>query len=57
MDRLVRDPGGVTIATRLQIKGSISRSFAPLTRELADSLEEWFAFLENVKGGGCGLGE
>jgi hypothetical protein len=22
MDRLVRDPGGVTIATRLQIKGS-----------------------------------
>jgi hypothetical protein len=28
----------------------------PVTRELSDSLEEWFAFLESVKGGstaGC----
>ena len=37
------------IATRLQIKGGSFREL-PLTRELADSLEEWFAFLESVKG-------
>jgi integrase len=49
MDRLVREPGGVIIATRLQIKGGSFRDL-PLTRELADSLEEWFAFLESVKG-------
>jgi integrase len=49
MDRLVREPGGVIIATRLQIKGGSFRDL-PLTRELADSLEEWFAFLERVKG-------
>ena len=45
----MREPGGVIIATRLQIKGGSFRDL-PLTRELADSLEEWFAFLESVKG-------
>ena len=49
MDRLVREPGGVIIAERLQVKGSSFRDL-PLTKELATSLEEWFAFLESVKG-------
>jgi integrase/recombinase XerC len=48
-DRLVREPGGVIIAARLQVKGSSFRDL-PLTKELAASLEEWFAFLESVKG-------
>jgi hypothetical protein len=37
------------IAARFQVKGSSFRNL-PLTRELSDSLEEWFAFLESVKG-------
>ena len=49
MDRLVREPGGVIIAVRLQVKGGSFRDL-PLTQELSDSLEEWFAFLESVKG-------
>ena len=49
MDRLVREPGGVIIAARLQLKGGSFRDL-PLTKELSDSLEEWFAFLESVKG-------
>ena len=49
MDRLVREPGGVIIAVRLQVKGGSFRDL-PLTPELSDSLEEWFAFLESVKG-------
>lgn len=49
LDRLVREPGGVIIAVRLQVKGGSFRDL-PLTKELADSLEEWFAFLESVKG-------
>ena len=40
---------GVIIAARLQIKGGSFRDL-PLTTELSDSLEEWFAFLESVKG-------
>ena len=48
-DKLVREPGGVIIAARLQVKGGSFRDL-PLTPELADSLEEWFAFLESVKG-------
>jgi len=48
-DRLVREPGGVIIAARLQVKGGSFRDL-PLTKELAASLEEWFAFLESVKG-------
>ncbi|HEY5778468.1 MAG TPA: hypothetical protein VIT00_06995, partial [Terrimicrobiaceae bacterium] len=48
-DRLVREPGGMIIAARFQVKGSSFRDL-PLTRELSDSLEEWFAFLESVKG-------
>ena len=49
LDRLVREPGGVIIAVRLQVKGGSFRDL-PLTRELSDSLGEWFAFLESVKG-------
>jgi integrase len=49
LDRLVREPGGVIIAARLQVKGASFRDL-PLTKELATSLEEWFAFLESVKG-------
>jgi site-specific recombinase XerD len=50
MDRLVREPmSGVLIAARLQVKGGSFRDL-PLTKELSDSLEEWFAFLESVKG-------
>jgi site-specific recombinase XerD len=49
IDRLVREPGGVIIAARLQVKGSFFRDL-PLTKELAASLEEWFTFLESVKG-------
>jgi hypothetical protein len=37
------------IAARLQVKGGSFRDL-PLTKELSDSLEEWFAFLESVKG-------
>ena len=37
------------IAARLQLKGGSFRDL-PLTKELSDSLEEWFAFLESVKG-------
>ena len=44
MDRLVREPGGVTIAARLQVKGSSFRDL-PVILELSDSLGEWFAFL------------
>jgi site-specific recombinase XerD len=49
IDRLVRQPGGMIIAARLQVKGSSFRDL-PVTKDLADSLEEWFAFLETVKG-------
>ena len=49
IDRLVREPEGVIIAARLQVKGGSFRDL-PLTTELSDSLEEWFAFLESVKG-------
>ena len=49
MDRLVREPSGVIIAVRLQVKGGSFRDL-PLTPELSDSLEGWFAFLESVKG-------
>ena len=49
MDRLVREPGRVIIAARLQVKGGSFRDL-PLTTELSDSLEEWFTFLESVKG-------
>jgi hypothetical protein len=48
VDRLVREPGGVIIAARLQVKGDSFRDL-PLTKESSDSLEEWFAFLESVK--------
>ena len=44
LDRLVREPGGVIIAARLQVKGGSFRDL-PLTKELSDSLEQWFAFL------------
>ena len=37
LDRLVREPGGVIIAARLQVKGSSFRDL-PLTKELSDSL-------------------
>jgi site-specific recombinase XerD len=49
IDRLVRDPGGTIIAARLQVKSSSFRDL-PVTKELSASLEEWFAFLESVKG-------
>jgi integrase/recombinase XerC len=49
IDRLVREPGGMIIAARLQVKGGSFRDL-PLTKELSDSLEEWSAFLESVKG-------
>ena len=49
IDRLVREPGGMIIAARLQVKGRSFREL-PVTKELSDSLEEWFAFLESVKG-------
>jgi site-specific recombinase XerD len=47
-DRLVREPGGIIVAARLQVKGSSFRNL-PVTKELAASLEERFAFLESVK--------
>jgi site-specific recombinase XerD len=49
IDRLVRQPGGMIIAARLQVKDSSFRDL-PVTKDLSDSLEEWFAFLESVKG-------
>jgi hypothetical protein len=49
IDRIVREPGGIIIAVRLQVKGSSFRDL-PVTEELSDSLEERFAFLESVKG-------
>jgi site-specific recombinase XerD len=49
IDQLVREPAGMIIAARLQVKGGSFRDL-PLTRELSTSLEEWFAFLESVKG-------
>jgi site-specific recombinase XerD len=49
IDRLVREPGGTIIAARLQVKSGSFRDL-PVTKELAASLEEWFAFLESVKG-------
>jgi chromosome segregation and condensation protein ScpB len=49
IDRLVREPAGMIIAARLQVKGGSFRDL-PLTKELSTSLEEWFAFLETVKG-------
>jgi integrase len=49
IDRLVRQPAGTIVAARLQIKGGSFRDL-PLTKELSTSLEEWFAFLESVKG-------
>jgi site-specific recombinase XerD len=39
----------VIIAARLQVKGGSFRDL-PLAKELAASLQEWFAFLESVKG-------
>jgi hypothetical protein len=48
-DRLIHEPGGVIIAARLRLKGGSFRDL-PLTKELSDSLVEWFAFLESVKG-------
>ena len=48
-DRLIRKLGGVIIAARLRVKGGSFRDL-PLTKELSDSLEEWFAFPESVKG-------
>jgi hypothetical protein len=48
-DRLVRDRSDMLIAARLQVKGS-SFGDLPVTKELGGSLEEWFAFLESVKG-------
>ena len=49
VDRLIREPGGAIIAVRLQLKGGSFRDL-PLTPELSDSLAQWFAFLESVKG-------
>ena len=49
MERLVREPGGVIIVARLQVKGGSFHDL-PLTKELADSLEQWSTFLESVKG-------
>jgi integrase/recombinase XerC len=49
-DRLVRERSGVLVVARLQVKGSYFRDL-PLTKQLSDSLEEWFGFLESVKGG------
>jgi hypothetical protein len=37
LDKLVREPGGVIIAARLQVKGGSFRDL-PLTTELSDSL-------------------
>ena len=48
-DRLVHEPGGVIIAARLQLKGGSFRDL-PLTKELSDSLVEWFAFLGKCEG-------
>ena len=55
VDRLVREPGGVIIAVRLQVKGGSFRDL-PLTRELSDSLGGWFAFLESIKGRAAAAG-
>jgi hypothetical protein len=50
MEGLVREPAsGVLIAARPQVKGDSLRDVR-LTKELAAALEEWFAFLESVKG-------
>src|SRR4029434_10562464 len=44
LDRLVREPGGVIIADRLQVKGSSFRDL-PLTKELATYVAGWLDFL------------
>ncbi len=49
MERLVREPGGAVIATRMQVKGGSFRDL-PVIPELSDALREWSAFLECVKG-------
>ncbi len=48
MDRLVREPGGVIIAARLQVKGGSFRDL-PLTTELSDSLGGWFRSVKGVR--------
>jgi site-specific recombinase XerD len=48
-DRLVREQSGVLIVARLQVKGGCFRDL-PLTKQLSDSLEEWFGFMGSVKG-------
>ncbi|MDQ3621074.1 MAG: tyrosine-type recombinase/integrase [Verrucomicrobiota bacterium] len=48
-DRLVREPGGAFIVARMQVKGGSFRDL-PLTPKLSESLLEWFAFLESVRG-------
>jgi hypothetical protein len=47
IDRLVREPGGY-YRCALQVKGSAFRDL-PVTKELSVT-EEWFAFLESVRG-------
>lgn len=46
--RLGGEPGGAIIAARFQVKGSSFRDLP--SQELSASLEEWFGFLESVKG-------
>jgi len=48
-DRLIREPGGSFIAARMKVKGGAFRDL-PLTGEMSESLREWGAFLESVKG-------
>jgi hypothetical protein len=53
VDRLVREPGGVIIAARLQVKGGSFRDL-PLTTELSESLEDGSLSWKASKACGCG---
>ena len=48
-DRLVRNAAGEIMAARLRVKGGKHRD-VPLMPRLAESLSEWAAFLEGLKG-------
>lgn len=48
-ERLVREPGGVVIAARMQVKGGSFRDL-PIIAELSEALRDWLAFLETIKG-------
>ena len=56
IDRLVREPAGMIIAARLQVKGSSFRDL-PVTKELSDSLENGSHSWKVSRACGFGVGE